>query len=123
MKNNSLSSLALYTPYLSRIVSLGTSGMHYVALAGLISLALLTTATANPIFLVIMFVPFFFRALFSPESSRARDLSQAAANPSTIIFIFFTFFFEQWRPPLVRLRGREKFSGLQSLGTAVLSAP
>jgi len=47
MKNNLLSSLTLHTPYLTRIVSLGTSGVRYTALAGLISLALFSTATAT----------------------------------------------------------------------------
>ena len=47
MKNNSLSSLTLYTPYLARLVSLGSSGAYYAVLAGLLSLALFTTATAT----------------------------------------------------------------------------
>ncbi len=47
MKNNLLSFLAPCTPYLTRIASLGVSGLHYTALAGVLSLALFTTATAT----------------------------------------------------------------------------
>jgi len=46
MKNNHLSSWEPYTSFLTRM-SLGTSGLHYTALAGLISLVLFTSATAT----------------------------------------------------------------------------